>query len=122
MGESKLTSEKTFEAERKFWKICDYVSSLLLPEEQLDNWYIGLTGPNGSINGISDKFMKHKNEFPEMDIITWKVFAIPDEEIGLEVERMLRVHGFDSDKKEPCGELDVIYVFRKERKSKRQFS
>jgi hypothetical protein len=117
MNVLKLTTEKTFEAERKFWKICDYVSALLLPGEQLHNWYAGITSQNVMNNDMSDVFTASKNTYPNMDISTWKAFAVSDEEVGQEVERKLKEHGFDTGGKEPEGKIDTVYIFRKERKN-----
>jgi|GEM_PF-5761101 hypothetical protein len=110
----KLTTEQAFEADRKFWIICDYVSSLLITGEKLNNWYVGMACQDTMDKcSVSDSFTSHKNKYPEMDIATWKTFAIINAEVSQEVRRKLQEHGFDTDSnKIDCG-VDTIYIFRK---------
>ncbi|HXP52057.1 MAG TPA: hypothetical protein VN922_19025 [Bacteroidia bacterium] len=112
----RLTTEQAYEADRKFWSVCDYVSSLLIPGEKLNNWYVGMACQDTTDKcSVSENFTTHKKKYPEMDIATWKTFAIVNAEVSREVKRRLQEHGFDASEYKIDCEVDTIYIFRKKR-------
>jgi hypothetical protein len=111
---TKLTAEKINEAEHKFWKICDYVATLLYSGEGLANWYVGVCSMRDN-EEINATYIAHKNSCKTMDVVTWREFYVTDQEVAQLVLIMLKDHGFHVNQAVLQDKVDTVYIFRRQK-------